>query len=108
MAAWRTKVLSVRLTTDEWAAIAHVAAGQSLSAWTRATLLTAAAAPPADQILLAEILALRTLVLHVQVAVHNGEALTTEHLQRLMARVDQDTMRDARARLAARPMGRIR
>ena len=108
MAAWRTKVLSIRLTTDEWAAIAHAAAGQSLSTWTRATLLRAVAAPPADQILLAEILAVRTLVLHVQMAVNNGEALTTEHLERLMVRVDQDTMRDARARLAPRPLGRIR
>jgi len=111
MSVLKTKCLSTKLTADEWATVARAAAGQPLSAWARTTLLDAAAAPPADQILLAEILALRALVLHIQVAVHNGDPVTLEHLHRLMARVDADKIQHARERLAPAPgtiPGRIR
>ena len=61
-----------------------------------------------DQILLAEILALRTLVLHIQLALLQGEALTPESIRRLMARVDDDKLQHARDRLALTPIRRRR
>jgi len=108
MARWRTKGLTTKLTPDEWATIARAAAGQPLSAWVRAALLEAAAAPRADQVLLAEVLALRTIVLHLHVAVHTGETLTTEQLQRLIERADADKIRKAQERLRSVTAGRMR
>jgi hypothetical protein len=100
MAVRRTQCLSTKLTADEWATVSQAAAGQTLSAWTRTAILQAAAAPRADHVLLAEVLAMRAILLHIQVAVHNGEPLTTEHLHRLVERVDQDKLRKAQERLA--------
>jgi hypothetical protein len=108
MSVLRTKCLSTKLTTDEWATITRAAAGDTLSAWARAVLLEAAAAPRADQVVLAEVLALRAIVLHLQVAVHTGETLTPEQLQRLIARVDADARRTAQERLEPEPVGRRR
>ena len=108
MSALRSKCLSTKHTTDEWTTITRAAPGDTLSAWARATLLEAAAAPRADHVLRAEVLALRALVLHLHMAAYTGEALTTEQLQRLMARVDADTRRTAQERLGAVPAGRRR
>jgi hypothetical protein len=108
MSVLRTKCLSTKLTADEWAAIAQAAAGDTLSGWARAVLLEAAAAPRADHLLLAEVLAVRALVLHLHVAAHTGETLTTEQLQRLIARVDADTRWTAQERLGPVPAGRRR
>jgi hypothetical protein len=107
MSLLRMKCLSTKLTTDEWATITRAAAGDTLSAWARAVLLEAAAAPRADHVLLAEVLALRALVLHLHMAAYTGEALTTEQLQRLIARVDGDARRTAQERLGS-PAGRRR
>jgi hypothetical protein len=108
MSLLRTKCLSTKLTTDEWDTITRAAVGDTLSGWARAVLLEAAAAPRADQVLLAEVLALRAIVLHLQVAVHTGETLTTEQLQRLIARADADKLRTAQERLRAVTAGRRR
>lgn len=108
MSLLRIKCLSTKLTTDEWATITRAAAGDTLSAWARAVLLEAAAAPRADQVVLAEVLALRAIVLHLQVAAHTGEMLTAEQLQRLIARVDADARRTAQERLEPEPAGRRR
>ena len=108
MALLRIKCLSTKLTTDEWATITRAAAGDTLSAWARAVLLEAAAAPRADHVLLAEVLAVRALVLHLHMAAYTGETLTTEQLQRLIARVEADTRRTAQERLGSVTAGRRR
>ena len=108
MSVRRTQCLSTKLTADEWATVARAAEGQTLSAWTRTVILQAAAAPRADQVLLAEVLAMRAIVLHIQVAVNTGEPLTTEHLHRLIERIDQDKIRKAQERLAPAVAARIR
>src|SRR5580658_7320183 len=104
----RMKGISTKVTADEWATIARAATGRSLSAWTRAVLLEAAAAPRADQVLLAEVLALRAIVLYLHVAVHTGETLTTEQLQQLVVRADADKLRKAQERLLSATAGRAR
>jgi hypothetical protein len=104
----RNKGISTKVTADEFDTIASATAGHTLSAWARAVLLEAALAPRADQVLLAEVLALRAIVLHIQVAVNAGETLTTEHLQRLIERADHDKIRKAQERLVSVTVGRTR
>ena len=104
----RMKGVSTKVTADEFATIARAAAGRSVSAWTRAVLLEAAAAPRADHVLLAEVLALRAIVLFIQVAVHTGETLTTEKLQRLVGRADHDKIRKAQEHFLSATAARAR
>jgi hypothetical protein len=108
MGRLRTKSLTTKFTGDEWAAVARAAVGQPVAAWARAILLSAASRLSADQVLLAEILAVRTLVLHIQLAVYHGDPLTPESLRQLMARVDEDKIQHARERLAGAATRRLR
>jgi hypothetical protein len=83
------------------AAFARAARGQTPSWWARAVLLTAAAAPPAEQVIVAELLALRTILVNLHFAVAIGDALTTDDMRRLIDRVDQEKFRKAQERLAS-------
>jgi hypothetical protein len=88
------------VTDTEHAAFARAARGQTLSAWARAVLLAAAAAPPAEQVIVAELLAMRTILLNLLFAVATGERLTTDAMRRLIDRADQEKTRKAQERLA--------
>ena len=101
MAVPRTKCISTKVTDAEYAAVARASSNQTLSVWVRAVLLTAAAAPPVEQVIVAEILALRTILLNLYFAVATGETLTTDAMQRLIDRADQDKIRKAQERLAS-------
>jgi hypothetical protein len=65
-------------------------------------------APTPFEVVTAEILALRTLDLHVQLAPFGGEPVTAESLRRLMAAVDEDKLRQARESLMPALPRRIR
>ena len=97
----RTKCISTKVTDDEYATLERVAAGQTLSAWTRDVLLATATPHPADQVILAELVALRTIPLNLHFAVVTGETLTAEGMQRLIERADQDKIQKAQERLAS-------
>ncbi len=97
----RTKCISTKVTDAEYAALERVAGGQTLSAWVRRVLLAAATAPPADHVIVAELLALRTILLNLSFAVASGETLTTDAMQRLIDRADQEKSRKAQERLAS-------
>jgi len=47
--------------------------------------------------MLAEVLALRTILLNVHFAVSQGQTLTAEEMQQLIARADQDKLSKARS-----------
>ena len=74
---------------------------QRVSAWVRHAVLAAAVAEPADRVILAELLALRAILLTWHFTVAVGEPLTPDAMQRLMDRADQDKLLKARERLAA-------
>src|SRR6187431_1687019 len=108
MATPRTKCISTKVTEEEYARFAQLAGPQTVSGWVRDVLVaTASAAPSVDQVLLAEVLALRTIVLNVQFSLASGEPLTTETMHRLMARADQDKVQTA-DRLVATARRRLR
>jgi hypothetical protein len=97
----RTRCISTKVTNAEYAALARAARGHTLSRWARAVLLTAAAAPPAEQVIVAELLALRTILVNLHFAVATGDTLTTDDMRRLIDRADQEKTRKAQERLAS-------
>jgi hypothetical protein len=66
-------------------------------------LLETATPRPADQVLLSEMLALRTIVLNLVFAVASGETPTADAMKRLIERADGEKLRKALERLGAGP-----
>ena len=107
MATARTKCISTKVTADEYALVARSAREQTVSGWARDVLVaTASASPSFEQIVLAEVVALRTIILNLHFALAAGETLTAETMQRLIERADQDKVPKAHERLAAVPRRR--
>jgi hypothetical protein len=102
MASRRTKSIGTKVTPDEYARIQTLAGEQPVSEWVRGALLKAADPPTAgDATLLAEVLALRTILLNLHFHLCSGATVTAETMQRLIERADQDKQQQAEARLAA-------
>ena len=57
----RTKSIGTKVTEDEYVRLARLADGQTLSEWVRHVLLAIVTPSPADHVLLAEVIALRTI-----------------------------------------------
>jgi hypothetical protein len=100
MASRRTKSIGTKVTPEEYARIQTVAGDQPVSEWVRAALLKAAEAPAADAAVLAELLALRAILLNLHFHLCSGAPVTAETMQRLIERADQDKGRLAEARFA--------
>ena len=100
MASQRTKSIGTKVTDEEYAQLEALAGEQTISEWARAVLLKAAV-PSAEPILLAELLALRTILLNLHFAVCSGEPVTAETMRRLIDCADQDKIQHAHERLAA-------
>ena len=102
MASRRTKSIGTKVTPEEYARIQTLAGEQPVSEWVRAALLRASEDTPAtNSIVLAELLALRAILLNVHFHLCNGTPLTAETMQRLIERADQDKRQKAQARFAA-------
>ena len=101
MASRRTKSIGTKVTPEEYARLQALAGEQPVSEWVRAALLRAADASPADSIVLAELLALRTILLNLHFHLGSGTPVAAETMQRLIERADQDKYQQAEARLTA-------
>jgi hypothetical protein len=101
MASRRTKSIGTKVTPDEYARIQALAGEQPVSEWVRAALLKATNASPTDSIVLAELLALRTILLNLHFHLGSGTPVAAETMQRLIERADQDKYQQAEARLTA-------
>jgi hypothetical protein len=99
MASRRTKSIGTKVTPEEYGRIQMLAGEQPVSEWVRAALLKAADPPAADATVLAEVLALRTILLNLHFHLCSGAAVTTETMQRLIERADQDKRQQAEVRL---------
>jgi hypothetical protein len=97
----RTRSVGTKVTDDEYAKLEHLAAGQTLSEWIRDVLLATATPRPADQVILAEFLAVRTIILNLHFALANDETPTADAMKRLIERADGDKLRKAKERLVA-------
>jgi hypothetical protein len=95
----RTRSISTKVTDAEYHALATAAEPLTISEWTRAILLKAASPNAAEPILLAEVLALRTILLNLHFAICGGRPISQETLQQLIAHADKDKVLTAQARL---------
>src|SRR5260370_8133019 len=89
MPSLRTKSISTKVTDEEYAQFEALAGGQTISEWARDVLLNATKPNSSEQTVLAEVLALRTILLNVHFAVSQGPTLTAEEMQKLIQRPDQ-------------------
>jgi len=105
MPSLRTKSISTKVTDEEYAQFEASAGEQTISEWARDVLLKATKPNPGEQTLLAELLALRTILLNIHFAVSQGQTLTAEEMQKLIERADQNKLRKARQRLAEAATG---
>ncbi len=106
----RTKTLGTKVSEEEFAQLEAAASerGLTLSEWCREILLASvngqeeksADSGRADQALMAELVALRAILLNVLFKQANGETLTAQEMQALIDRADADKIRKARERLA--------
>jgi hypothetical protein len=104
----RTKTLGTKVSEEEFAQLERAASerGLTLSEWCRETLLASVnghepqAAAGTGQALMAELVALRAILLNVLFKQANGQKLTAEEMQRLIDRADSDKLAKARERLA--------
>jgi hypothetical protein len=106
----RTKTLGTKVSEEEFAQLEAAASerGLTLSEWCREILLgsvngqgvKSADSGRADQALMAELVALRAILLNVLFKLANGEKPTAEEMQRLIDRADSDKLKKARERLA--------
>ncbi len=107
----RTKSVGTKVTDGEYAELERAAqtGGKSLGEWCRETLLArvngqepraaTGCAGTGQVALMAELSALRAILLNVLFRQSNGERLTAEEMQRLVDRADSDKLRKARERL---------
>ncbi len=98
--SFRTKSLTTKVTEEEYLRLQELAtaAGQSMGEWARTVLL--AQVNSSQEIILAEILALRMLYLNTaQILGQRGE-MTTDERRKLMERVDREKELKAREQLS--------
>ncbi len=100
MATRRTKSISTKVTEAEYDAITRRAEPLTVSEWARAILLGAAGPDPLHFLLLAELLALRTVVLNLNFALAASGPPTTEAMHALIDRADPEKSSKAEDRIA--------
>ncbi len=105
MPSLRTKSISTKVTDEEYAQFEALAGEQTISGWARDVLLTATKPKSVEQTVLAEVLALRTILLNLHFAVSQGQALTAEDMRQLIERADQNKLSKAQERLAEATTG---
>lgn len=108
---FRTKTLSTKVSNEEFTQLEAAASksGLTISEWCREAILAGVngqepksatdSAGPGQLALLAELVALRAILLNVLFRQANGQTLTAEEMQGLIDRADSDKVRKARERL---------
>ena len=96
----RTRSISTKVTDEEYAQFEALAGEQTISEWARDVLLKATKPNAGEQTVLAEVLALRTILLNTHFAISQGQTLTAEEMRQLIERADQNKLTKARERLA--------
>ncbi|MGH9688026.1 MAG: hypothetical protein ACRD5K_13140 [Candidatus Acidiferrales bacterium] len=95
----RTRSISTKVTEEEYAQFEALAGAQTISEWAREVLLRASKPSPADQTIVAELLALRMILLNALFSIANHEAVTSEDMQDIINRADTSKLTKALERL---------
>jgi hypothetical protein len=107
MPSLRSKSISTKVTDEEYARFEALAGEQTISEWARDVVLRATKPNASEQTVLAEVLALRTILLNLHFAVSRGQTLTAEEMQQLIERADQNKLAKARERLGEAATGGV-
>jgi len=102
---FRRKSIGTKVSEEEYARLEALAGGRAMSEWAREVLLRdldGRQARPAEETLLAEVLALRTILLNLHFTLAKGEAITAEGMQAIIDRADAGKAKKAAERLAAK------
>jgi hypothetical protein len=103
---FRRKSIGTKVSEEEYAQLEALAGGRALGEWVREVLLERVDGrkPSAiEETLLAEVLALRTILLNLHFTVAKGEAITAEGMQEIIERADAGKTKKAAERLAGKP-----
>ena len=103
---FRRKSIGTKVNEEEYARLEALAEGRAPGEWVREVLLReldGRQARPADETVLAEVLALRTILLNAFYKLAQGEKLTEEGMQAIIDRADAAKLQKAAERLAAKP-----
>lgn len=95
----RTKSISTKVTEGEYAQFEALAGAQTISEWAREVLLRASKPSPSDQTIVAELLALRMILVNVLFSIANREPLTSEDMEDMINRADASKLAKALDRL---------
>jgi hypothetical protein len=99
------RCVSTKLTEADYATCLERAGSRSLGEWAREVLLAAATRRPIEELLLAEVLAERTIVIYLLYVLVTQGPPSPEQMQELIDRVDREKTQRAVDRLtnARRP-----
>lgn len=107
----RTKSVGAKVTEEEYTDLEKMAAAKNLTLgeWCREVLLARLNPEPpmaVEEIILAEILGTRMIVLNAVYALANGERLNAPEMQEIIRRVDEQKVAGAVELLARKAVGR--
>lgn len=95
----RSKSISTKVTEEEYAQFETLAGDQTISEWVRDALLKAAKPSPAEQTIVAELLALRMILMNILFTIANREPLTGTAMDDIINRADASKTAKALERL---------
>jgi len=103
--SFRTRSVGTKVTDEEYAHLQACANDKqlSISEWCRTVLLERVKgnkADGADETLLAEVLALRMILLNLHFKIAKGQAVSADEMQAIIERADQEKRKKATERLA--------
>ena len=84
----RSKSISTKVTEEEYSQFEALAGDQTISEWVRDVLLKAARPSPAEQTIMAELLALRMILMNILFTIANREPLTSMAMDDIIERAD--------------------
>jgi hypothetical protein len=100
---FRRKSIGTKVSEEEYARLEALAGGRALGEWVREVLLREADGRRTEEIVLAEVLALRTILLNAFYKLAQGEKPTEEGMQAIIDRADATKVQKAAERLAGKP-----
>jgi len=95
----RIKSISTKVTEEEYTQFETLAGDQTISEWARDALMKAAKPSPAEQIIMAEVLALRMILVNILVIIANREPLTSTDMDDIINLADTNKSAKALERL---------
>jgi hypothetical protein len=97
----RTNSISTKVTEGEYSQFETLAGDQTISEWARDALMKAAKPSPAEQTIMAEVLALRMILVNILVIIANREPLTGTDMDAIINRADASKSAKALERLTS-------